>query len=33
MGLKVMWQSRRIRGTPWDSVTWYQVMDQVIGVR
>ena len=23
-----MWQSRRIRGTPWDHVTWWQVTDK-----
>jgi len=26
----VTWLSRRIRGTPWDNVTWCQVMDQVM---
>jgi len=27
----VTWLSRRIRGTPWDGVTWDQVVGQVIG--
>jgi len=31
MGLRMTWQSRRIRGTPWDGVTWDQVIGQVIG--